>query len=237
MQTQTKCAITTTRKRKLHFFLHGESKLFQSADISRNRFDLRLVEAVRNRAHDCRCVRDFWILTAFFAPIEQFVDDVGIKLTGQARNLAGACSIGTVASSACRDVLIRQPVLEDFPARRHELPRCAAEWRRIERVEICGKSRNHRLAQRMCDVEHDVVCSPMLNESLQLIFQICGLLSGEAWYRVKTTETLRRNTMADFAILQLGLDFLVRDGTLAHVLRRAGCCKGESGQCWQPDRC
>jgi cytochrome c553 len=35
------------RKRKLHFFLHGESKLFQSADISRNRFDLRLVEAVR----------------------------------------------------------------------------------------------------------------------------------------------------------------------------------------------
>jgi hypothetical protein len=28
-------------------------RLFQSADISRNRFDLRLVEAVRNRAHDC----------------------------------------------------------------------------------------------------------------------------------------------------------------------------------------
>ena len=55
----------------------------------------------------------------------------------------------------------------------------------------------------------------MLNESLQLIFQICGLLSGEAWYRVRATETLRRNAVADFAILQLGLDFLLRDGTLA----------------------
>ena len=99
----------------------ANGKLFQSADISCNRFDLRFVKAVRNRAHDCRCVRDFWILAAFFAPIEQFVDDVGIKLTGQTRNYAGACSIGTVASSACRDVLIRQPVLEDFPARRHEL--------------------------------------------------------------------------------------------------------------------
>ena len=87
----------------------------------------------------------------------------------------------------------------------------------------------------MCDVEHDIVCSPMLDESLQLIFQICGLLSGEAWYRVKTTETLRRNTMADFAILQLGPDFLVPDGTLAHVLRRAGCCKYKGGQCYRPD--
>jgi len=74
------------RKRKLHFLLHGESKLSQRADISCNRFDLRFVEAVRNWAHDYRCVRDFWILAAFFAPIDQFVDDVGIKLTGQARN-------------------------------------------------------------------------------------------------------------------------------------------------------
>ena len=70
----------------------------------------------------------------------------------------------------------------------------------------------------------------MFYESLQLIFQICGLLSGEAWYRVKTTETLRRNAMADFTILQLGLDFLLRDGTLARVLRRAGSCKDQSGQ-------
>jgi hypothetical protein len=79
----------------------------------------------------------------------------------------------------------------------------------------------------MCDVEHDVVCSSMLNESLQLIFQICGLLSGKAWYRVIATETLRRNPMADFAILQLGLNLLVRDGTLARVLCPAGSCKGK----------
>ena len=77
----------------------------------------------------------------------------------------------------------------------------------------------------------------MLNECLQLIFQICGLLSGEAWYRVITTETLRRNAMADFAILQLGQDFLLRDGTLAHVLRSAGSCKGKGGQCYRPDQC
>jgi hypothetical protein len=100
----------------------ANGKLFQSADISCNRLDLRLVEAVSNRAHDCRCVRHFWILAAFFAPIDQLVDDVGIKLTGQTRNLVGACGIGTVASSACRDVLIRQPVLKDFSACRHELP-------------------------------------------------------------------------------------------------------------------
>jgi hypothetical protein len=104
-----------------------------------------------------------------------------------------------VASGACRDVLFRQAVLEDFPACRRELPRRAAKWWRIERVEICGKRRDHRRAQRMCDVEHDVVCSSMLNESLQLIFQICGLLSGEGWYRVITTETLRRNAVADGA--------------------------------------
>src|SRR6516164_5987787 len=134
-----------------------------------------------------------------------------------------------MASSACRDVLIRQAVLEDFHACRRELPRRAAQWRRIERVEICGKRRDHRRAQRMCDVEHDVVCSSMLNKSLQLIFQICGLLSGEAWYRVITTETLRRNAVADFTILQLGLDFLLRGGTLARVLRPAGSCKDQSG--------
>jgi len=69
----------------------------------------------------------------------------------------------------------------------------------------------------------------MLNESLQLIFQICGLLSGEAWYRVIATETLRRNAMANFAVLQLGLDFLLRDSTLARVLRPAGSCKGKGG--------
>jgi hypothetical protein len=69
----------------------------------------------------------------------------------------------------------------------------------------------------------------MLNESLQLIFQIFRLLSGEAWYRVIATETLRRNAMADFAILQLGLDLLLPDGTLACVLRPAGSCNGKGG--------
>jgi hypothetical protein len=82
----------------------------------------------------------------------------------------------------------------------------------------------------MCDVEHDIVCSPMLDESLQLIFQIYGLLSSEARYRVIATETLCRNAMADFAILQLGLNLLVRDGILARILRPAGSCKGEDGR-------
>src|SRR6516165_4997762 len=81
-------AVKTARPLKSTLYpssrLHSR-KLFQSADISRNRFDLRFVETVRDRAHDCGCVRDFWILAAFFAPIDQFVDDVGIKLTGQTR--------------------------------------------------------------------------------------------------------------------------------------------------------
>ena len=77
----------------------------------------------------------------------------------------------------------------------------------------------------------------MLNESLQLIFQICGLLSGEAWYRVETTETLLRNTMADFAILQRSLHFLLSERTLARLLGPAVGCQGKARQCYRPDHC
>jgi hypothetical protein len=85
----------------------------------------------------------------------------------------------------------------------------------------------------MCHVKHDVVCSSMLNERLQLIFQIWWLLSGKARYRVKTAETLRRNAMANFAILQLRLDVSVDTLT---PLRPARGCKRKGGQCRGPSQ-
>ena len=58
----------------------------------------------------------------------------------------------------------------------------------------------------MGDIEHDVVGSPMFDEGFQLIFQILGLLAGEARDRKVAMEALRRAPVAVFAIRQLGLD-------------------------------
>jgi hypothetical protein len=224
----------------LHTLIHirdDELKLFQSADISRNRLDLPLVEAMCNRAHNGRSVGLCGILAALCTPVGQRFDDVEIELASQSRNLAAAGGVRSVTRGACCDVFIGHPVLEDFLASLRELLRRAAKRWRIERAKICGKSRDHRLAQRMRYVEHHVVCSSMLDESLQLILQIYGLLSGEARYGVIAMETLRRNAMADFAILKLGLNFLFRDGTLPRVLRPAGSRKGNSSHCCGPDQC
>jgi len=56
----------------LHTLIHmrdDELKLFQSADISRNRLDLPLVEAMCNRAHNGRSVGVCGILAALCTPV------------------------------------------------------------------------------------------------------------------------------------------------------------------------
>ena len=55
--------------------------LLEVTEIGRDRFDLRLGQAVRNRLHDGGGVRFFRILTPFFAPVRQFLEDVVRKLT------------------------------------------------------------------------------------------------------------------------------------------------------------
>ena len=57
----------------------------------------------------------------------------------------------------------------------------------------------------MRDVEHDIISTPVLDERLQLIFQILGLLAGEARDRKIAMKALRRTPVAIFAIVQLGL--------------------------------
>jgi hypothetical protein len=60
----------------------------------------------------------------------------------------------------------------------------------------------------MCDVEHDGVRSPPLNEGSQLILKVFGLLSSQSRHRICSAKTLSRHPMTGFAILDLGLKVL-----------------------------
>jgi hypothetical protein len=57
----------------------------------------------------------------------------------------------------------------------------------------------------MSYVEHDVVGSPMLDKSAQLVFEIFRLLSGKTGYRVVASEPLGRHAVTVFAIADFGL--------------------------------
>src|SRR5208282_5428400 len=56
--------------------------LLQITEIGRHGVDLRPGQAVRNRRHDERRIRFCRVLTPLFAPVRQFLDEVGIELTG-----------------------------------------------------------------------------------------------------------------------------------------------------------
>jgi hypothetical protein len=68
------------------------------------------------------------------------------------------------------------PFWNIFFANVHQAPRSAAEWWRIERARIGGKSGDHPRTQRVGNIEHDIVGSPVFDEGFQLIFQILRLL-------------------------------------------------------------
>jgi hypothetical protein len=55
------------------------------------------------------------------------------------------------------------------------------------------------------DVEHDIVGSPVLDEGLELIFDVFGLLAGESWDRIKSVESSRRDTVTVLAVVDLTL--------------------------------
>src|SRR5579864_5582961 len=110
--------------------------LLQITDIGRHRLYLRLGEAVRHRAHDRRGVRLGRILSAFLAPIHQLLDDVGIELPGQPRNLPAAGGLRPVTGGACRDIGVGNAVLENLSSRGDELHGRAANWLGIEAPEM-----------------------------------------------------------------------------------------------------
>jgi hypothetical protein len=55
------------------------------------------------------------------------------------------------------------------------------------------------------DVEHDIVGSPVLDEGLELIFDVFGLLTGESRDRIKSVESSRRDTVTVLAVVDLTL--------------------------------
>ena len=92
------------------------------------------------------------------------------------------------------------PFWNIFFANVHQAPRSAAEWWRIERARIGGKSGDHPQTQRVGNIEHDIVGSPVFDEGFQLIFQILRLLAGEARDRKVAMEALRRAPVVQVAV-------------------------------------
>ena len=70
-------------------------------------------------------------LSAFLAPVRQFLDQIGVELPGQARNLITAGRIRTVASGAGGDIGVGDAAFEDFSSLGYELLWCAAEGRGV----------------------------------------------------------------------------------------------------------
>src|SRR5580700_8841815 len=66
----------------------------------------------------------------------------------------------------------------------------------------------------MRNIGHYGVHPPALDESLQLVLKIFGLLSGESWHRKGTSITLARHAVASLAIIDLGPNLLARNGGL-----------------------
>src|SRR5579863_10613604 len=117
------------------------SELLQIADKGGNRVDLCFAQAVRYRAHDRRGIRFGWILTPLFAPIHQFLDDIGIELARQPRNLSAAAGVRPMAGGACRDIGVGHAVFEYLPSQGDELLWRPADRAWIETPEMRSKSR------------------------------------------------------------------------------------------------
>jgi len=81
---------------------------------------------VRDRLHDRRSVGLRPVLTALFAPVHQFGDDVIVKLTGQAGKGRRSLGVRPMAGGAGRDIGFRHAFVVDFFAGAREFSRRAA---------------------------------------------------------------------------------------------------------------
>jgi len=106
----------------------------------------------------------------------------------------------TGAGGAGGNVGFGDAVLEYFFRQRAPGSSLRRRGWRIERARIGGKSGDHPRTQRVGNIEHDIVGSPVFDEGFQLIFQILRLLAGEARDRKVAMEALRRAPVVQVAV-------------------------------------
>jgi hypothetical protein len=106
----------------------------------------------------------------------------------------------TGAGGAGGNVGFGDAVLEYFFRQRAPGSSLRRRGWRIERTRIGGKSGDHPRTQRVGNIEHDIVGSPVFDEGFQLIFQILRLLAGEARDRKVAMEALRRAPVVQVAV-------------------------------------
>src|SRR6516164_5438712 len=149
----------------LRFMIRANTKKsVQITDIGRHSLDLRLGQGVSNRLHNRRCIWFFRYLTPLLAPVDQFLDNVVIKLTCQTGKFPFAFSLWAVTGSAWGNVGVGNSLFVDFLSRGREFLRSLPKWRGIEGRKIFGKGRYHRRFQDMSHVEHNDVRPSVLNK-------------------------------------------------------------------------
>ena len=193
--------------------------LSQRTHVSGGSFDLRSGQTVRDWFHDHRRVRPRRNLTAFASPIRQHLDDISVELTRQTRKFSATGRIWAVARRTRRHIGVRNAVFENLASGGDEVPRSAPDRPGVEVVEALGKRIDHRRAQRVRDVEHDVVGAAMLGKGLQLVLQIFRLLSGKTRHRIEAAIALRRGPVTDLAIVHLGRELAARNARSIAALR------------------
>ena len=143
-------------------------------------------------------------LSALLAPVRQFLDEVGIELPGQARDLPLPVASGPWQAAQAATLASGTPSSKIFLSRGDVFFWRAAEGRRIERSKVGGERRDHRRAQHMRNVGHDVVRPPAFNKCPQLVLDVLGLLSGEPRDRIKSAIALSRRvrgSLGNIAVL------------------------------------
>ena len=111
--------------------------------------------------------------------------------------------VRTVTGGAGRDIGVGHAVSKIFPPAATVL-RPAAERRGIEAREIGGERRDHRRAQNVRHIGHDVV-GRRARQRPAADFSYIRLLSGKSRYREKSAIALPGRSMAVLAIFDLGL--------------------------------
>ena len=101
---------------------------------------------------------------------------------------------------------------------------------------MLGQTFEHRRTEDMRHVEHHRVRSPAIDERLQLILQVFGLLPGQSRHRIRTAKPLPRYAVTSFAIGDLGFKLLLRNRDVALVLRGRGGANNHKG-CGPKYRC
>src|SRR6516162_4334185 len=116
-----------------------------------------------------------------------------------------------VTVGAGRDIGVWKALLIDFLSRRYELLRSAPQGSRIEVLEMRGEGGQHGGTQHVRHTVHELVLPPAVDERVQLVLEILGLLPGEARDRVGAMIALPVRAVTGLAIGELRVEVLLRD--------------------------